>query len=259
MFYIMYFIIFLCGTVFGSFLSVCIYRLPEKQSIAFPGSHCFSCGHPLNALDLVPVFSYLLLRGKCRYCDSKLSLQYPAVELVAGALAVLSAVSFGFSANAVLAFAFSAGLLIVFVIDKKTMIIPDEMVLFLMVISIIWRIVNYNGIMDLMEILFGMATGPVLLLIFYFVGLFMLNVEVMGLGDIKFFIPIGILLGGKGTIITLYVAVLSGAAAAIYLLLRKKKKRNHRMPFGPYIALGAMLSLYFGNILIVFYWKLFGL
>lgn len=259
MIYITYFLIFIAGAILGSFLNVCICRLPERQSIAFPGSHCFACGHPLNASDLVPIFSYLFLRGKCRYCGSGVSPQYPLIELAAGILAVLSAVCFGISINAVLAFAFCAGLLVIFMIDIKTMLIPDKMTVFLIVTAVVYRFANWKSMTGFMDMLYGLLIGSGLFLVIYLFGVFMLNQEVIGMGDVKLFVPIGIMLGGQGTAVTLYLAVISGAVAAIFLLFRIKDKRNRRMPFGPFIASGAILSLYFGDYLIGFYWKLFGM
>lgn len=259
MMYAVYAMTFLIGAVIGSFLNVCIYRLPEGRSIAFPGSHCFSCGHALGALDLVPVFSYLFLRGRCRYCGAGVSPQYPLVELAAGMIAVLSAAAFGFTLNAALAFIFSAGLVVVFMIDLKTMLIPDEATLFLIGAAVVYRAANWRNPWGLLDMLYGLLIGSGLLLALYVFGLLVLNREVMGLGDVKLFAPIGILLGGEGTAAALYLSVLAGAAAAVCILLRVRDKKNRRMPFGPFIAAGAMASLYFGDYLIGLYWKLFGL
>lgn len=259
MFYIIYVIVFLSGTVIGSFLNVCIYRIPEKQSIVFPGSHCFSCGHALKAVDLIPIFSFLFLGGRCRRCGVKLSPQYPVIELAAGLLAIVLAVRFGFTVNAFLAFIFCAGLLVVFMIDKKTMLIPDGMTVFLTAAAAVYRLVNWNGPRDFQDILWGLAAGSGALLILYIFGLLVFKKEVMGLGDIKLFVPIGILLGRNGTLAALYLSILLGGAAAAWLLLRLKDKKERRMAFGPFIALGAALSLYAGSSLIELYWKLLGL
>ena len=253
---IAYIIIAIFGTVIGSFLNVCIYRIPANKSIAYPGSSCGSCNTSLKPRDLVPVFSYLLLRGKCRYCKSKVSYQYPLVELMNALLYILAYHYFGFSIFFIIYSILFSILLTVAVIDYGTMRIPNVIIIFGLVVAGLYLLgtsIYYKDIQIILRGVLGMLTGVAIIGGFMILALIIFKEQGMGMGDLKLLAMIGLFIGGKYTLYTISLAVILGG---IYGLA--KLKARGKIPFGPFISAGAVIAIIWGEPLVGTYLKLIG-
>ncbi len=252
-------LIFILGSIVGSFLNVCIYRIPFNQSITFPPSHCTNCKTRLKPVDLIPVLSYLFYRGKCKYCGEKISLQYPFIEILNGLIYILIFVAFGYSLDFIFYSILSSLLIVISVIDYKHTIIPDGLIIFGLIIGLIYRL-----ILPLFLRLKISLTGSILGLLVGG-GFFLLIAIVfsggMGGGDIKLMSMLGLFLGVEKIIMVTFLSFFIGAIFILPLLLSKKKSRKDMIPFGPFIALSALvtmlyyydiLNLYLGILLISF-------
>lgn len=252
------FMVFLVGSVFGSFMNVCIYRLPRNQSIVFPPSSCPKCGSRILWYDNIPIFGYLLLWGKCRYCKEKISFRYPVVEFITGLLALLLFFKFHFTATFFAMFLFCAALIIVTFIDLEHRIIPDEISLPGIVVGFIlsFFIVNLyrpEEILGWKESLAGIAAGGgSLLLVAYAYQLFA-HKEGMGGGDIKLLAMMGAFLGWKAVPFIIFLSSLAGSAVGISLMIAQKKDSRYSIPFGPFLAFGAVMFIFFGRQIIDWY------
>ncbi len=241
------------GAVIGSFLNVCIYRIPKAESIAFPPSHCGSCGKRLKAVDLIPLFSWLFLRGKCRHCRSKISPRYAVVEALTGLTFMLLYNKYGFSLD-LLASAFIMSILIaVFFIDIDHRIIPDELVVTGLVAGVMIVVFNAFFPMKIMgggqwwEPLLGMFVGSVTLMIVGLIGMLIYKTDdAMGGGDIKIFAPIGIFLGWKMTFVALLLSIILAGVISLILVIVKVKDRKSTIPFGPFIVMGTLITYLYG-------------
>lgn len=240
-------IVFITGLLIGSFLNVCIYRIPLKESIAYPPSHCPHCKTGLKPIDLIPVLSFLFRNGKCRYCNKKISLQYPLVELLSGIVYVFLFAEFGLT-MLFLKYAVLCSLLIVIsFIDFKYHIIPDELIIFGMAagvlsVALYWDIgYAINGIL-------GLLLGG---------GIFLLIAVVtngaMGGGDIKLMGILGFWFGWKLVLLLSILAFIISAAVSLVLLVLKIKRRKDYIPFGPFIAVASFIVLYKGTAILDWY------
>lgn len=245
--------VFVTGILIGSFLNVCIYRIPLGESIVSPPSHCMGCGTRLNPLDLVPVFSYIFLRGRCRYCREKVSPRYAMVELLTGLVFALLfyrySLTFDFAASAFI----MSILIAVFFIDIDHRIIPDGLVLTGLaggVILILYNIfypVQIFGDRNWWNPLLGTVAGSGLLLLIAVIGMLIYKSDdAMGMGDVKIFAPIGIFLGWKMCIIALLLSIFLGGIISLLLILLKVKNRKSTIPFGPFIVAGTYITLIWG-------------
>lgn len=251
-----YIIVAIFGTIIGSFLNVCIYRIPNKESINFPGSKCGTCHTSLKPLDLVPVFSYLLLGGKCRYCKSKVSLQYPLVELVSGLLYILAYHYFGLSAFFIVYSILFSVLLTVAIIDYKTMRIPNIIVIFGLIIGagyLIGMSIYKEDFMIIIKGIQGMLVGGAIIGGFMILSLMIFRQQGMGMGDLKLLAMIGLFVGSKYILYTISLAVILGG---IYGLVTLKVKG--KIPFGPFISAGAVIGILWGQTLVDTYLNLVG-
>lgn len=241
---------FIFGTVFGSFYNVVGYRLPLHQSLIKPPSHCPNCGHELKAYELVPIFSWLFLGRKCLKCKQKISWFYPIFELATGILFTVSYLIFGFSLELLLALTIISILLIVIISDYQTLTIPDELsIVGLILISIELFFINgfktdvfylIDGFKGLMfSYLDGIiAFGSMYLLKIF--GDFTFKKESMGGGDIKLMFLIGMVLGWKGAIVTIFLSAFLALPISIIILIIKK---DHVLPFGPFLSVATMILL----------------
>jgi leader peptidase (prepilin peptidase)/N-methyltransferase len=248
-------IIFVFGIIIGSFLNVCILRLPENRSIVNGPSSCPGCGTRLKALDLVPVFSYIVLRGKCRYCKKKISAQYPAVEFLTGALLLLLYIRFGFTC-ALPAFAALVCVLIVLtLIDWRHMIIPNGLVIVMFVIGVLQLAASFfvTGLESWLDYVIGFLAGGVPLLLIALFCSYVLKKEAFGGGDIKLMAAAGLIIGWKFVITSYIIGIVTGAVFSVILLSTGRKKRGDEIPFGPFLSLGITASIFFGNELINWY------
>lgn len=244
---------FLLGSAVGSFLNVVIYRLPRRESIIFPSSHCPSCGHRLLSKDLIPILSYVLLRGKCRYCGTKISPRYILVEVISGLYFALVFYFFGFSFFTFKSLIFFSLLLPVFFIDLEHMIIPDIISIPGIFIGLILSLFNGN----LKQSIFGSVFYGGVLLFIYVSALLILKEEGMGQGDIKLGFMIGSFLGFKLSILSLFLSYFIGGLFSIALMGIKRKDLKTAIPFGPFLIFSAFISMFWGEMILNFYFSFF--
>lgn len=237
------------GLFFGSFVNVLIYRIPRGEEWVRTPSHCPNCGGRLLFYDMVPVLSWLLLRGKCRFCKSPVSFRYPAVELIHGALWLICVLVFGLSPFLAVALVLSSVLLTIAVIDWKTNEIPDGFNIFLLAAALLWNAYALFAGYDVwLQNLIG----------FFCVSLPLLLIAVltrggMGGGDIKLTAVCGLIVGWQRILLSLGIASIVGTAIMLPIYLIGKKDRNIPIPFGPFLAVGIFISMCFGHIVIRFY------
>ncbi len=248
----MYYVLILTlGFIIGSFLNVCIYRIPRKESIAYPPSHCTYCSSPLKWYDLVPILSYLFLRGKCRYCGGSISPRYPFVEALTGIIFLLTFYHYNLSID-FLFYSFVLSILIVIsFIDYDEQIIPDGLLLILLSGAIIYKLLNYFLLklpLNLWDNIFGFLIGFAL---FFLIAL--ISKGSMGGGDIKLIALLGLILGLKKTLLNILLSFIIGAIVSIVLLLTKRKGRKDAVPFGPFINISFLITLFWGDLIINWY------
>ncbi|MFD1863961.1 prepilin peptidase [Planococcus chinensis] len=247
--YTVFFSIF--GLVFGSFYNVVGLRVPKNESIAYPPSHCTKCDRRLTALDLVPVFSFLFLKGKCRTCGEKIHWVYPLMEFITAGLFALSFWKFGFTPELIVAILFVSLLVIITVSDIAYMLIPDKVLLPMGIVLLALRL--FIPLDPWWDAIAGALIGFGLLLLIAIV-----SKGGMGGGDIKLFFVIGLVLGVSGTLLTLFLASLIGAIAGLFMLRKSEQGRKTPVPFGPSIALGAVITYFWGAELLAWYMGFWG-
>lgn len=242
---------FVLGAVTGSFLNVCIYRMPLGQSVVSPGSCCMACGTPVRWFDNLPILSWLLLRGRCRSCAAPFSIRYPLVELLTGLLCLLLFLKFGLSLSFAVLFLFCAALVVVTFIDFDHQIIPDEITLPGMVIGLLCAVVLPPP--TWLSSLLGIVVGWGSLALVFYGYLWLTGREGMGGGDAKLLAMIGAFLGLKAIPFVIFVSSLVGSLAGLTLMALRGKDRHLAIPFGPYLVAGAILYIFFGPQLISWY------
>lgn len=242
--------VFLFGSCIFSFLNVVIYRLPAKMDFVTGRSMCPACGHTLGALDMIPVFGWMFLRGRCRYCGEKVSARYPFVEFLGGAFAVMCLYCYGVSARAGIAFLFLCILTVVAFIDMDTMEIPFPLVIAAGITGV--ASCFFFPEISLFERAVGMAcvSVPLWLLTLLVEGAF-------GGGDIKFMAACGIFLGWKLNLLAFFLAVAGGGCYGIWLLAAKKKKKTDHFAFGPFLCIGAAAAMFAGERILDWYFGFF--
>jgi len=230
---------FIIGTIFGSFYNVVGYRLPLKESLMFPSSHCPNCNHKLGATELIPIFSYLFLGGKCKKCKDKISIIYPLFELCSGLLFMLSYLVFGLTLECLLSITFISMILIIIISDFRYMIINDSV---LIVFSLFILIEKFfiEGISGVGESLINGIIAFGIMLLIKFIGDFIFKKESMGGGDVKLMFVFGLVLGYINSVISIFIASIIGLPISLILL---KKNSNHEVPFGPYLGIAAIILL----------------
>lgn len=249
-----YILAFIFGAVVGSFLNVCIYRLPKNVSIVFPPSHCPVCDYKIRWYDNIPILSYLFLRGKCRSCGSPISAQYPVVEGLNGLLTMFLFMRFGLSFAFAVLFLFCCAMVVITFIDLEHQIIPDVISLPGIVIGFIFSffIPQLGWLNSLLGILFG---GGSLYLVAYLYHKFT-GKEGMGGGDIKLLAMMGAFFGWKAIPFIIFVSSLVGSIIGVTVMLAQKKDSKLAIPFGPFLAMGAVLYIFYGRQLIQWYLRI---
>lgn len=235
------------GLIVGSFLNVCIYRLPLKKSIVFPASHCPTCNTPLHFYDNVPLLSYLVLRGKCRHCKASIAYQYPLVELLTGLLFMFTVVRFGFNWSSLFYAFFQASLVVIVFIDAEHMIIPDKVTLPGMGVGFIASLFSLTHIVW-HQSLIGLLIGGGFL---YMAAV--LSRGGMGGGDIKLAAMMGAFLGWQKVFLAILSGAFLGSVIGVSLILTGYKTRKDFIPFGPFLAWGGILALFWGDQIILWY------
>ncbi len=243
--------VILLGLCIGSFLNVCIYRLPSERSIVHPASACPACGTPLRWYDNIPVISYLLLRGRCRACKAGISFRYPMVEMLSALFALAVFLRFGPRAESLVFFVFIAALLVITFIDIDHRIIPD-------VISLPGIPIGFAASFLLPQVswhasLLGILIGGGSLFAIAWGYRLLTGKDGMGGGDIKLLAMIGAFIGWHGVLFTIMAASFTGTLAGLLVMIKNRKNMKLAVPFGPFLAIGAILYIFFGPQLIEWY------
>lgn len=245
---LIYIIAFIYGTLIGSFLNVCIYRIPKHENIVITSSHCMHCNYKLKAWDLVPVFSWLFLRGRCRQCKERLSVQYPLIEAGNGVLWVITIFIYGINRTSMIFCLFISVLLVLSIIDMRTYEIPFGINVFIFVLGVINAIMDYRNLIGYI-IGFFLVSG-----IFYIIYLLTKGAGIGG-GDIKLMAAAGLLLGWKAILLAMILGCLYGSV--IHILRMKLSKADHVLAMGPYLSMGLLTAVWFGNYILAWYEGMF--
>ncbi len=245
---------FIFGLCIGSFLNVCIYRLPVSKSISHPRSSCTSCNELIPFYDNIPVLSYVLLRGKCRFCREPISVRYPIIELLTGWFALITFLKYGLSLEALIYFVFIAALLVITFVDIDHQIIPD--IISLPGIPIFFLASFGLSQINWLDSLIGILVGGGSLLLVAWIYSLITQKEGMGGGDIKLLAMIGAVIGWQGVLFTIFVASAVGTLAGMLVMLKSRKGMKLKIPFGPFLAIGGIAYIFFGPQLIRWYFQL---
>ena len=237
----------LVGLCFGSFLNVCILRLPRDQSLLRPRSTCPHCKQPIAWRDNIPLFSWLWLRGKCRWCHAPISNQYPLIEALVGVLFGAAVLAYGISLDAAKAAVFGTLLLGIAITDARHYIIPDEFTWGGLVLGLLLAL--GNGVPGFLEALLGAAVGFALLWLVAMAGALVFKEEAMGGGDIKMMAMVGSFVGWRGVLLTVFAGAALGSLIFVPLSLKKKRL----VPFGVFLAVGAAVTFVFGDAILAWY------
>jgi leader peptidase (prepilin peptidase)/N-methyltransferase len=247
-----YFFIGLLGLVIGSFLNVCIYRIPKEESIIFPASHCTKCNHKLSGIDMIPVFSYLLLKGRCRYCGDEISPRYLSIECLNSLLYLIIYFKFGLTLITLKYCVLVSILIVIGMIDYDTQFVFTNITRFGALVGVVFIIVQAifykNGTADL---IMGGLIG------FCSIGIIVFITKGMGTGDIEIATICGLFLGIKGVFLGLFLAIIMGGIIGVIVLCLKIKKGKEKIAFGPFIAMGSFIAMVWSNEILNFYWNLF--
>lgn len=241
------------GLIWGSFLNVCIYRLPLKKSIIFPASSCPNCGNKIYFYDNIPVFSYIFLKGKCRFCKKPISFRYPLVEILTAVVLVISYLKFGWGWDFAAKFLLFSGLIVLSFIDWEHKILPDVLTLPLLGLGIIFSF--FTSQISILQSLLGVLAGGLTLFLTAWLGEKIFKKEALGGGDIKLAAMLGAFLGWQNVLLLFILAALLGSLYGISfkLFFANKSKESSVIPFGPFLSLAAVLVSFFGPEMIEFY------
>lgn len=241
---------FIIGCVVGSFVNVCVYRLPRNLSVAAPASACPKCGYNLSMLDMLPVIGWLLLKGRCRYCGAEISWRYPLVEFICGILFALCGLVILPGIKLWLAFLFTACLLVHSGTDIDHQLLFDKVTTLLVPAGVVYAYYAYG---DVWSSLYGALAAGVLMYVVYHASR-----GGMGFGDVKLAFALGIWLGWQGALACLLLAFISGGIIGVVLVASGVKKRRDRIAFGPFLCGAGYVMLLWGGPLIHWYWRLSG-
>ena len=241
-------IIFLYGIVIGSFLNVLIYRLPKHENIATKRSHCMECGYQLKWYDLIPLFSYLFLRGRCRKCGTRISIQYPIIEAANGILYVLIFLRYGLTIETLLYCLLFSALLALSVIDFRTFEIPVGFNIFILILGLIRVATDYK---NWLLYLIGLVSVSLFLFAIFAIS----KGRGIGGGDVKLMAATGLLLGWKLNLLGFVMGCILGSI--IHIIRMKVSKEGRTLAMGPYLSLGVVLTVFFGEYIISWYMSFF--
>lgn len=245
-------LILIIGLCIGSFLNVCIYRIPREESIAFPPSHCTSCGYELKAVDLIPVISYLFLKRKCRKCGEKISINYPLVELLNGVLYLLIFLRFGLSLSFVFYSLLTSLLIVISYIDLDSKYIYSSTTILGVVLAAIYIVVGlYTKDISISNNVLGGAIG------YGIIYLIVVITKGMGQGDAEVAGVCGLFIGIKGILVCLFIAVVLGGLVAAIILIFKLKEKKSEITFSPYISIGSIVYILLGKEILSLYLNFF--
>ncbi|MEP7011186.1 MAG: prepilin peptidase [Acidobacteriota bacterium] len=245
--FLLYWIVYfgLVGLLVGSYLNVVIYRLPRRLSTVLPRSRCPACGTAIRPYDNIPVLAFLWLRGRCRTCGVRIGWRYPAIEALTGALFMLCALRFGLSVDALVAALFCAAMVVLAAIDVEHFLLPDRITLPGIAIGL--AVQPWLRGPGLLSAAIGAAAGAGILILVWGVWYLIRREHGMGFGDVKMLAMIGAFLGLRSMGVALFLAVLAGALCGLALLAAGKFGFRSKLPFGLFLALGALVGLFFGD------------
>ena len=246
--FILYIIVFLYGIIVGSFLNVCIYRIPKEESIVTVGSHCMKCSHRLSWYDLFPVFSWLCLRGRCRYCKEKISMQYPLVEMANGILYLIIFAVNGWNWDSLLWCIVTSSLLVISVIDARTMMIPTGADLVILAAGVIHLLLHLD---NWYYYVIGFFCASLFLLLCALLFRAVTKKSGLGLGDIELMACAGLCIGwGHALFAVVFGSVMGALIQGIKLAVTKK---GRKFAFGPYLAVGIFIAMLWGDVIYDWY------
>lgn len=244
------------GALIGSFLNVCILRVPKGESIVIPGSRCPYCKKPIKFYDNIPLMSYFLLRGKCRHCKRTISLQYPLVEGITAITSLLLFLKYGPSLSYLFYFFFVDGLIVITAIDLYHQIIPDVVSIPGIGIGLLCSLIIPH--LTFLDSMTGILVGGGSLFLVATLYQWLFKREGMGGGDVKLLAMIGAFLGWKAVILTIFLSSLVGSIIGIAVIVLKGKDFKYAVPFGPFLSFGAVIALFYQNEIISWYLQLKG-
>lgn len=245
-------IIFILGVIIGGFLNLCICRIPMEKPIVFSSSHCENCKHNLKPIDLIPVFSYICLKGRCRYCNNKISIIYPVIELINGVLYLLIYLKFGLTLITLKYCILTSILIVIAMIDYYTQFVFANTIFFGVVMGVIFIIIQ--GFIDkneVVQLVLGGIIGFCIIWAIVFIS------KGMGEGDIEIASVCGLFLGIKGILLGLFLAIIIGGVLGTIILSLKLKNPKEKIAFGPFIAIGCFISMFDGTEILRAYLNLF--
>lgn len=268
-----YILSFVLGSVIGSFLNVCIYRLPLGESIVSPPSRCTSCGKAVRFYNNIPILSYLLLRGKCADCGSRIPMRYPAVELLSGAALTGLFYKYGLSLDTLFYAMLTFSLIVITFIDLGHMIIPNAITIPGAAAGLIYNALitdwgrsrdllgafsfsleNFFGVLNevpFLDSVFGLITGGGILFLIAFLYIAVRKQEGMGMGDVKLLAMIGAFLGWKGVVFVMLASSLIGTVTGLSIILYKKGDLKYALPFGPFLSLASVIYVFTGGFRLI--------
>lgn len=247
-------VIFILGATIGSFLNVCIYRIPAGLSIVKPRSRCGTCERTLTAIDLVPILSWVFLKGKCRTCGAKIAIRYPLVEAMEGILFVLVFMRFGFSWMTPIMWLFKAIMTVVFFIDLDHQIIPNKVVVFGLIVGIVPALYHWIQVDGypfyftdaFYEPLLGLFAPFTLMLSLALFSVALFKRSGLGMGDVKIYTVIGLFIGWQFSLLSIWLAFFFGGFFGLIWIFILKKPKEAMIPFAPFIVIGSMITVFYG-------------
>jgi len=245
--------IFILGLLIGSFLNVCIYRIPRGESISYPPSHCTSCGKNIKYYDLIPVLSWIFLRGKCRNCGERISIRYALIEITTAILFLLTYFQYGVSINLARYLILIPFLIIIAMIDYDTMEVYTATTWIAIAMGVIFVGINFYQGQPVVTYIYGGILGAGTIIIIILLSKIILGTEGMGWGDAEICGLCGLFLGFKLTLMMLFFSFVIGGVIGVYLLKVKKKSGRTEMPFGPSIIMAAFLMIIWGDKILNWY------
>ena len=243
-------VLFLVGLLIGSFLNVCIYRLPRKESVVWPASHCATCNRDLSWYENIPVASWVVLGGRCRTCRQPISMAYPLVELITAAVYAGAYAVYGWTPLLAVRLLFASAMIVLFVIDLRHRILPNVITVPGIVLGLLFSLVFPPGIVSSAA---GVVIGGGVLLLIAEAYYRLRGVEGLGMGDVKMLAMIGAFLGWKLTLVTLILASLSGSLVGVALITTGRGGAQAALPFGTFLAVGALVAAVTGDALLAWY------
>jgi leader peptidase (prepilin peptidase)/N-methyltransferase len=269
----LYILSFILGLIIGSFLNVCIYRLPREESIVYPGSHCTSCKKSISFYHNIPILSYMFLGGRCSHCNSKISFSYPLVEILSGLLFVATLWKFGMILDTLFYLLFISGLIVITFVDLKHMIIPNVITYPGILVGILYNALTTNwqnslelvsnfsfGFQNFFELLnevpildslFGVILGGGILLLIAYTYEIIRKRQGMGMGDVKLLALIGAFLGWQGVFFVIFLSSILGSIVGLSIIITRKGDLKYALSFGPFLSIAAIIYIFTGGFKIL--------